>query len=295
MPQARKKAKASARKKTSKKKPKTSKRKSNGSKKGEESRPPVPPEEWAALELAARKQRKLPLLGRLRKWYEGGTPLSPSDLAELAELVGDRPKTGVVRTQREVSQAFEVSIRTVKNWLADGMPRLENGYSLLEIQTWRDGNGSNGNAAGDQLELGLKDRGRLADVLYREAKREKEELAVAERKGLFIPRKEVEERDVARMVVLRRRLLALPKTLAPAVVGMEPREIEAWSREYVEDILRGFADERVPSTRKELLEKLSAWLEEERREEEELAKAPAPKKRKRSSKKDPKSKSRRKK
>jgi hypothetical protein len=52
----------------------------------------------------------------------------------------DRKTTpGSVGTQRELAQIFNRSVRTIKDWVANGMPVCPDGdYNPLDIQKWRD-------------------------------------------------------------------------------------------------------------------------------------------------------------
>ena len=88
---------------------------------------------------AAWKKRELKLLQKLKD----GT-LTSAEIKEL-ELLGknNKPESpgplsiGVVGSQKEVAEAFNVSVRTVEYWARDGMPSHPEGYHLVKICEWR--------------------------------------------------------------------------------------------------------------------------------------------------------------
>ena len=148
---------------------------------------------------------------------------------------------GEVRTQREVGQVFDVSVRTVRAWVAEGMPRNDSGtYSLADIGTWR--GSRNGKANGGTANPDKDD----ADLRFRKAKSRKMEVELGVLEGNYVLRKDMEKRARAQALVLRKKLLAFQKTLPPVLVGMSVRDIQAEIKERVYDILRSFAHDASP-------------------------------------------------
>lgn len=100
--------------------------------------------------------------------------------------------TGTVPTIREVAEAFEVSERSIKYWLAAGAPGKPGAYDLAAIEAWR--------VARPQAPLADLRRQRLAlDIALKESRLETRERAAAQRDGQFIDTAIVEYRLVARI------------------------------------------------------------------------------------------------
>lgn len=47
-------------------------------------------------------------------------------------------RPGLLRTQKQIAQAYGISDRAVRYWVVDGVPRRSDGlYDLIEIQRWK--------------------------------------------------------------------------------------------------------------------------------------------------------------
>lgn len=100
--------------------------------------------------------------------------------------------TGIVKTIREVAEAFEISERAVKYWLAAGAPGKSGTYDLAAIEAWR--------AARPQAPIADLRRQRLAlEISLKEQRLAAVERAAAQRSGQFIDTAIVEYRLVARI------------------------------------------------------------------------------------------------
>ena len=180
----------------------------------------------------AKKKRHIHLLEKMHK----GKSLTSGELGELERFEGKPLPPGIVRRQEDVAKALKVSLRTVQYLARDGMPKTEHGYyDLAEIQKWRLGKSK----GGDKLD---KKNPSDWDEEYRKRKAQLMELQYKEATGELLPREEVERGRVARILAVKRAFLALPRAAAPQLVGLEPREIEAFLMERVRDIITRFAE-----------------------------------------------------
>lgn len=182
----------------------------------------------------ARKKRYLHLIEKLH----GGRPLSKQEIKELEDFESEPLGDTVVKTIEEVAKIMEVNWRTVYRWKRDGMPVTKDGfYDLEEIKKWHEE--KSGNADGQETE------GKAYwDEKIRKYKATLLEIEIKKVTGDLLPRDEVEKGRIARIVVVKRALLALPTRMAPILAMKEPREIEAELYEAIIEILEEFAGVR---------------------------------------------------
>lgn len=160
--------------------------------------------------------------------------LSASELKEVKQLEGGTLPPGTVRTQAEVAKALRVATRTVEYWVRDGMPQTPEGnYDLIEIQAWR--------AIKNQKKTDKGESKEHWDKKLKEYKAKFAKLEYQKACGEVIIRDEVEKGQVARILAIKRALLALPKVVAPVVGGMEPREIQVYMTERIKELIKQFA------------------------------------------------------
>jgi phage terminase Nu1 subunit (DNA packaging protein) len=181
----------------------------------------------------AKKKRHLYLYEKLHS----GTPLTPAELRELEKFEEVDSATGVVDTKEKVAKALKVSVRTVYYWEKDGMPTTPEGnYDLLDIKAWR---------MTRQRHKDLSDSEKDKwDIAYRRNKALLLEIEYQKVLGSLIPKEEVEEGRVARILMVKREFLALPQRLAPVLAMKEPREICAILEEAICEIIDDFAGVR---------------------------------------------------
>lgn len=183
----------------------------------------------------AKSRRHLKMMEDLQQ----GKTLTPAQIRELAEYEGGgEADPSILATQEHVAKVFRVTVRTVRNWIETGMPVMKSGrYDLAEIVAWK-----------FMRDHAVLSEGRKDDNwvgLYRECKAKIEEIKLWTIKGNVIPKQEVEQGLVQVSIAIKRALLALPRAIAPRLVGLEPREIEAVLRERVEEIINLFAKELI--------------------------------------------------
>jgi phage terminase Nu1 subunit (DNA packaging protein) len=139
---------------------------------------------------------------------------------------------GCVDTLGKVAKKFGVTIKAVEKWKAQGMPTRSDGFYDIEIiKNWKQ----------DRIDKITGARSAW-DQDYRKWKAKSEELDYRKKIGELISRKEVEEGRVARIHIVKRAFLALPREVAARLSGLEPREIEVVLRERIKNIIRKFSE-----------------------------------------------------
>ena len=177
----------------------------------------------------AKKKRHAHLLEKLQK-----SSLKKSELDELKELEHADLPAGVVVSQQDVAKTFGVSVRTIWNWIKEGMPtRKEGGYDLEEIYRWKlekDGEAGDEGKQKHHWETHYRQyKALLAEIDYRKAL------------GELVTREEVEEGRVQRILTVKKALLGLPARLAPQVVNLEIKKAEEIIKIRIEEIINDFA------------------------------------------------------
>jgi len=146
-------------------------------------------------------------------------------------------------TDEDLEAEFDISKRTVKRWIAAGLPHsLVDGrrrYSFEEVRAWMDENGRTGERG--RIEGSLNYEGTLSgdvkeDLLRAKLRKEiaqanRYELDVQQRRGELLERSEVEKGRIQRIAHAKATLMST-STLAADLEGcnLEQRErkIEAW-------------------------------------------------------------------
>ena len=142
-------------------------------------------------------------------------------------------------TQAELCALLATDPKVIREWVRAGMPgRTQQGRSVL-FDLW-------------QVLPWIKERWlfefRAAESdspaleRYRAARAKREELELGRMEGRLLDRDEVQAGRVARLVALRRGLMSIPRAAAPALAEtQEPREVEAYLREKIHELLRAYA------------------------------------------------------
>jgi len=186
------------------------------------------------LVAMARKKRHLYLVQKMHQ----DKVLTPVEIRELAKFEGKPIAPGIVQTQEEVAKVFGISVRTVQYWAKDGMPKTEKGtYDLVDIQRWRfeknNTRNSGKNSEKDEWETRLKkSKAKLAEIELKKAL------------GEVISTDEVEKARIARIMAVKRALLALPRAVAPILAGLEARDIEILLTSRIREMIAKFAGQR---------------------------------------------------
>ncbi|MFA5015386.1 MAG: hypothetical protein WC549_07590 [Actinomycetota bacterium] len=182
----------------------------------------------------AKKKRHMYLLEKLQK----GKSLSVAEFKELESFEGNPIPPGIVRTQREIAEAFHVSKRTIENWVSDGMPRTKEGYyNLLEINTWKENKG--------RKDIGVSQK-ELWDTDFRKTKAKLAEIELKKKTGELISLEDVDKGRVERVLVIKQALLALPKAMAPVLAAMDdPRDIQEYVNGKMRDMIAQFSGQNI--------------------------------------------------
>ena len=181
------------------------------------------------LEIA-KKKRHIHLLQKIQQ----GQTLSAGELRELQKLEGTELPAGVVETQDQVAKAFKVSVRTVQNWVRDGMPKTPEGfYDIIEVQAWR-------LLKNNQVAGGDTDKEKW-DTKFRQMKALLAEMEYKQRLGELVTLEEVEEGRVQRILAVKKALLSLPRRVAPQVVGLDIRSTQSVLEKRINEIIDNFA------------------------------------------------------
>ena len=184
---------------------------------------------------SAKKKRYLILQATFAK----GQTLSRSELKELEKFKSSKLPTGVVDTQKNLAKVLGVSTRTVQYWDADGLPKNKQGfYDLKMVEDWRFSKKNPKEKKGTKKE---KDY----ETEYRKFKSKLAEMEYKEKSGQLVPARDVERDSVRKIVVIKQKFLALPRVIAPQLMGISVRKIEEVLRLRIEEIIDDFAQGRI--------------------------------------------------
>lgn len=173
-----------------------------------------------------------------------GKTLTQAEIRELAEYEtgeeADTESPAIMATQKQIAKLFSVDTRTIRNWIDAGMPAGKRGkYDVAKIVAWKI---MRDQPASPDAWMEKINEGRARLVNFRADIVEANARTV---KGQLIAREDVERGLVQVSIAIKMALLALPRSIAPRLVGLEPREIEAVLRERVEEIINLFAKELI--------------------------------------------------
>lgn len=170
----------------------------------------------------ARKRRRIHLVEKLATGKTQTPSLTKSEIKELEAFEIPPGSPTVVDSQDKVAKILGVSDRTVRHWIKEGMPVTpQNKYDLIEIRSWRLLRDKRKKSSGQK-----KDNAEFWETKYREYKAKLAEIALKQKMGQLIPKAQVEAQLVQVSLAIKRSLLALPRSVAPQLVGLETREIE---------------------------------------------------------------------
>lgn len=152
---------------------------------------------------------------------------------------------GCVATQAELARALGISTSAIQYGLTAGAPaKAAGGWNVEAWKEWRAANVSPERGGGARRGGGDEgDGARLlkAQADERRAKADLADLRLAIERKDFIARADVESWDRSRIAIVRRGLLGLGRQIAPLVVGLAAREIEAVVLRECKSLLMRFA------------------------------------------------------
>jgi len=181
----------------------------------------------------ARKQRHLHLLEKLRN----GETLTAAEVRELDAL--EHPQSDKVSLS-EIAELLGICKSSVWNWVKRGMPKNSDGtYSVAAVRAWvaaRDAEKNEASkASDDETEW---------TVEYRKFKALMAKLDYEKRQGQLVEVAEVDAVNVRKVLALKQRLLMLPRTLGPRLVGLNAEAISLMIEEEIMSAIRDFAEGR---------------------------------------------------
>ena len=179
----------------------------------------------------AKKKRYLHLLEKV----QNSKPLTSAELRELSKYEGVPSGPDIVNTQEDVAAVFGVSVRTVQYWIRDGMPVTPDvRYDINKIQAWKIAKWQK-----NKSEVFLNRE--ALDARLKEIRIKREEAKLRKELGELIAKYDVEKVMDQLITVFKRSFLSLPRSLAPQLVGLEPREIEVIISARVKEIIISFS------------------------------------------------------
>jgi len=185
----------------------------------------VTPDNKLLIEIAVKKR----LAHLIQKLHQGS--LSQGEIKELKQLGGETLPAGCVWTQKEIAEAFNVSLRAIGNWVSKGMPKEPEGfYHLIKICYWKMADETDKTSEENWGEINKKYQALIHELEYKSLKKK------------LISKEEVDTIFRNRLISLVRSFGALPREVAPAMEGMDVRQREAYLTERIEDIRNQFAE-----------------------------------------------------
>jgi hypothetical protein len=153
-----------------------------------------------------------------------------------------------VKTRAALAAALGVSPVTLSLWVARGAPgKTKLGYSVEAMRKWREENIGPSylpkRTEGESHAGSPSDKQRLekAQADQREALAALAALKLSIERGEYRSLKDVEEWDRSRASLIKRGLLSLGRSVAPAVVGLEVKQIEVVINKKARELLGRFA------------------------------------------------------
>jgi hypothetical protein len=153
----------------------------------------------------------------------------------------------IVRSKKAVGEHFGKTKRTIINWAKRGMPESPEGYDLIEIERWAIREGLiPGKVKDDREDNGdsRKNDRAFYETKIKRIESELKEMKLKEARGDLLKKEDIEAQNVAKIVMLKQVLLSIPRGLAPLLVGLDAREIEAKIMEKILESCSQFAGEK---------------------------------------------------
>ncbi len=135
----------------------------------------------------------------------------------------------------ELADQFDVDVRTVTRWVADGCPCDGGGKGVKrlfnegEVASWmkRKGiTGATGRPADVDDSTDANDPLRKAKIRKETALADRYEIQVQRERGELVAKADVDAENVRKFNTIRNKLLGLPAAAAPIVVGMSAADAE---------------------------------------------------------------------
>jgi hypothetical protein len=200
-----------------------------------------------AVEIA-QKQRHLYLLNQVKN----GRHLSQRELEELKKLE-DKSKAKkkkkakakskaaasadaeIIKTQKKAAKYAGVSMRTIRRWVKNGMPRTSDGHYFKKmLDFYADNEGNQPSEAKKKIQT--------ADADYKDSKAKLMQIELEERQGELVPLDEIEAGRIQRIMTVKRAFMGMGRTLAPQLAKIkDERRIQKIINDQVRAIIDNFA------------------------------------------------------
>jgi hypothetical protein len=165
-----------------------------------------------------------------------------SSLDKKDQKMGKKPHFQAPKLDKlrgvDLARIYQVGESAISHWVSrDGCPRGADGtFNLSEVIKWREDRlrleiDTVANAGGVELDRWRRMRADLVEIQLRRAR------------GELLDRREVETGRVQRILVIKRAMLGLGRSIAPALTGMETREICAAIDDRIKQVVREFSGE----------------------------------------------------
>ncbi len=182
----------------------------------------------------AKKRRHIHLLEKMQRGKASMPALSKSEIKELEQVERGPSAPSIVDSQEKVAKVFGVSVRTVANWIKEGMPKAENGtYDLIEIRAWHALRKQRKSA-----KSGGKNELEMWEMKYRKFKAKLAEVAYKKEIGLLYEKDIVEKNLVMIFTTVRYKFLNIPQQVSPQLEGLNVRQIAEILSSRIKDICK---------------------------------------------------------
>ena len=143
-------------------------------------------------------------------------------------------------TGSQLARIYGVTTGAVSHWVRrDGCPRNDDGtYSIAEVIQWREARLA---VAASEVTAGgspALERKRLAEA-------EMAEIKLGEQRGELIAVQEWRREQTAKIQIVKRALLSMPRRMAPLLQGLNARQIEGQLGEELRRVIAQFAGQRL--------------------------------------------------
>lgn len=150
----------------------------------------------------------------------------------------------VVKSQKEAAKYFKVSVRTIQRWIEEDCPvNKDKTYNLLEIQEWklkREYERDRDDEEQRQEEL-FGETYSNAETRWKIGQANKVELENKIKEGDYIPREDAVRALKESVRLAKRQFLALPRQVAPQIVGLDVASVQQILSARIKEIIEGFA------------------------------------------------------
>lgn len=140
----------------------------------------------------------------------------------------------IIKTQKEAAAYVGRDTRTIRRWVANGMPITAEGHyikTMLDMFKVSEG---------DQSED--RQRHQKADADLKETKAKLAEMELELRTGEWLGREQVERDSVRKITTVKRALLGLGRKISPQLAALrQPRKIQKIIDDTVREIIENFA------------------------------------------------------